>query len=118
MTHIDVLICNTFIGTSGFLIILVTIDRWEAAPASLVSLTAVPRWRCICAPASAPPSRPALYCGLALLVSLAWQLPRLAVKTITTQCVPVNQRSVASMHGIMGTPIPNNFLFFRPRLDL
>ena len=71
LTHFDILVCNTFIGTSGFIIILVTIDRW----------------RCICSPTSPEDTRPGLYCAMALLVSFLWQVPRLVIKTTQTDCV-------------------------------
>ena len=70
LTYFDILICNTFIGTSGMIIILLTIDRY----------------RCICQPTLPRHNQPGLYCGLALLVSLFWQVPRLFVNTTTASC--------------------------------
>ena len=74
LTHFDVLLCNTFIGTSGFIIVLVTIDRW----------------RCICSPTTPESTKPGLYCVLALLVSFIWQLPRVFMKTLKTDCIPLH----------------------------
>ena len=34
------------------------------------------RWRCICSPTSPGDTRPGLNCIIALLASLAWQIPR------------------------------------------
>ena len=60
LTYWDVVICNTFISTSGFIIILLTIDRY----------------RCICQPTLPPSSHPRLKTLLALAISFVMQLPR------------------------------------------
>ena len=80
LTYFDILLCNTFIGASGMMIIILTIDRY----------------RCICQPTLPRYQHPGLYCGLAFLVSFLWQLPRLFVNTALTSCLPVistNNRS-------------------------
>ena len=71
LTVFDVLLCNTFISCSGFIIILVTLDRY----------------RCICQPHLPRAPHPRLLCALALLLSLAWQAPRLFIIRVQRQCV-------------------------------
>ena len=73
LTHFDVILCNTFISTSGFIIIILTLDRY----------------RCICQPSLPRKDNPGLYCGLAILISFAWQVPRFFTKVIESECVQI-----------------------------
>ena len=82
LTHIDHILCNTCISASGFLIILLTIDRY----------------RCICQPTEPRDSHPGLCTGLALLVSFLLQIPRFLEEGIEEVCVSINQNSSALLN--------------------
>ena len=73
LTHFDHILCNTFISTSGFIIIILTLDRY----------------RCICQPTLPRDNNPGVYCGLAILISFAWQVPRFFTKVIVSECVHI-----------------------------
>merc|ERR1711963_331527 len=60
LTFWDVTICNTLIAASGFIIILLTIDRY----------------RSICKPTFPRSSYPVLKTGIAFLISFILQIPR------------------------------------------
>ena len=73
LTFWDVILCNTLIATSGFIIILLTIDRY----------------RCICQPTLPRSTHPGLNTGLALLISFVLQLPRFLEDQIVQECIRV-----------------------------
>ena len=80
LTHFDHILCNTFISTSGFIIIILTLDRY----------------RCICQPTLPRDTNPGIYCGLALLISFAWQVPRFFTKVIVSECVQIHPNNTSS----------------------
>ena len=65
-THIDIALGNTFITTSGFIILLLTVDRYRA----------------IVHPTWSRDNTPALSIALALLCSALMQIPRFWEKRI------------------------------------
>ena len=73
-THFDIALGNTFITTSGFIILLLTLDRWRAI--------VHPTWD--------RDTSPALSICLALISSLLIQVPRFWEKKIVNRCVRVN----------------------------
>ena len=83
LTHFDHILCNTFISTSGFIIIILTLDRY----------------RCICHPTMTRDTSPSIYCMLALLVSFTWQVPRFFTKSIVSDCVQVDQNTSTAQLG-------------------
>ena len=85
MTHFDIILCNTFITCSAFIIILVTMDRW----------------RCICSPTTPADTNPGLYCVIALGISFLWQVPRIFMKTTTTECKMVEFNSSNLEYGAL-----------------
>ena len=83
LTFWDVTLCNTLISTSGFVIILLTIDRY----------------RCICQPMLPRSSHATLKASLALIISFVLQLPRFMEDRIVQECVRVTLSNNGSSFG-------------------
>ena len=83
LTYWDVIIGNTMIATSGFIIILLTIDRY----------------RCICQPTLKRSSHPRLKAFMAFVISFILQLPRFMENNIIQKCVSVTLGNNGSSFG-------------------
>ena len=73
LTHWDVNLCNTFITASGFIIVLLTIDRYK----------------CICCPSHTRNKNPGLFVGLSILISFILLIPRFMEEKIVRRCIAV-----------------------------
>lgn len=82
-SHIDIALGNTFITTSGFIILLLTLDRYRAI--------VHPTWD--------RDATPALSITLALACSLLIQIPRFWEKKIVNRCVRVNDLNNLTLLG-------------------
>ena len=73
LTHWDIVLCNTFISYSGFIILMVTLDRHRA----------------ICSPTTPRDPNTGLYLSYALLSSFLLQVPSFLESHIVNKCVEV-----------------------------
>ena len=105
LTHMDIAIGNTFITTSGFIILLLTIDRWDDCLENK-KVTFRPiiknihyRYRAICHPTWSRDVTPGLSIFYALMCSVLLQVPRFWEHRIINKCIVVTLISNASLLG-------------------
>jgi hypothetical protein len=83
LTHWDIVLCNTFITNSGFIILLLTLDRYRA----------------ICHPTRPRDANPGLYMGYALVASFLLQVPKFLESHIVSKCLEVTS---GNNHTLLG----------------
>ena len=83
LTHWDVNLCNTFITASGFIIVLLNIDRY----------------RCIYKPTLPRDKNPGILVGLALILSFILLIPRFMEEKLVRQCVGISLNNSHELSG-------------------
>ena len=83
LTHWDIILGNTFITTSGYIILLLTMDRYRA----------------ICHPTRPRDATPGLYIGFALISGFLLEPPKFLDSHIVNACVEVTSHNNHTLEG-------------------